>query len=240
MASEPLQSIFELNLQILLTALYLPKVISAVSGLWTKMACWDRVTIVLLISLLCCWLLGWVSFALSEAAELDALASTLMSPFQKILGFSLGLAIAISFAIMVSQVLNMFVFLTLFTLIVVAATISDFTIIQGLLTAQESGVTAMSPQLLRYYQLPHMWLHAVQLLLAVAAFAVYWYSRKRVPRPLKKVSRLRNNRSLLRLKARSGRIERTFDPHRFPRALIAISILINESVLWCWRYARYS
>lgn len=206
----PMRSVFILSLTVLLGFGFFQLGLENVSPVWNS-GIVNQIALVVMIFFLLIWLLGWVIFDAFESEDVDEELGHIISKPQRLGAYALGVLIAVSFAAMVIGIGNVAIFVPLMGAVVLGTSIGDHIVIKNLIPKITIYKNGPNKELINYYTYrPHLLLHCIQLFLIAVAGATYLFIVK----------------------------SKGIGDEYVVYAILSLSIFINESVLWYWRFAR--
>ena len=185
----------------------------SVGSVWSRGGSTNQIMLVIIIVCITFWLLSWLIFDAFESAQFASRVRKFMTPPQGLGAYALAVLIAASFAGMVVSIGNVPVFIALMAAVVLGTSFGDYFVIRNLNLDLKTYISAAGENLVAYYTNRwHMLLHCIQLFLLAIAACVYLF------------------------------IVRTVEPGSewVVYLILSISILFNESMLWNWRWSRFS
>jgi hypothetical protein len=155
-------------------------------------------------------LLSWWVWARLESKWLDVVTGGLVGPLEQAAGMAITILVALLFVGMALTLYKPLILVCLFLVLCIGSTVADFLVIEGVIREKQRLEAVVGPRFFDYYlKRPIILLHIVQFLIAVAA--------------------------LIALFAKTI-------PYRFKYTVayltLSVAILVNEVILWWWRYAR--
>jgi hypothetical protein len=205
-----MKPVFNLSVMILLAVGFFILGLDSIRPVWNAGLA-NQITLVVILTSLTLWLVGWVVFDALESQEIDSQLNSLVTPGLRIGAFLIGIIIALAFSLMVSVVGNIALFVPLMALVVLAASIGDHLAIRTIIRKLKDRAPDADPKLVHYYtERPHMLLHCLQLFFMALAAAAYLF------------------------------IIRTQGPGSewIVYVILSVSILLTESLIWRWRLVR--
>jgi len=205
------RGMFALAVAFLLTFILFSKMLVTLNKQWSTHTIIERTSLAALVFSLGIWMLGWVGFDQYETGALDLTVASWLTGAHQVVGYCLAAFIATLFAVMTGCILRQATFLSVYACVVFGATVGDYLVINGLVTKVIMPGHPIDGAIVDYYvKRPHMLLHAFQLFLAVLAGCLT-----------------------------IGLVKKKNTYVSWPiNAVVAVSILFNEAVLWIWRYDR--
>jgi hypothetical protein len=205
-----LHAVFIVSLTVLLGVGFIQLGLQNISPVWNSGIA-NQITLVIMIAFIIIWLLSWVIWDAFESEEVDNQFGNQITKPLKLGSYAIGILIAMAFAGMVCSIGNIAIFIPLMGAVVLIASIGDHIVIRNLTRMVKMRDSDADPKLINYYiNHPHMLLHCFHLFLLAVSTATYLF------------------------------LIRTREPGNewIAYIVLSVSILVNESVIWRWRWER--